>query len=224
MPRTPVKPRRFFALSRPRWWIALPTLVVLVLFGCVLGPRWWWYANYEPREGDVLFQSLPTAELVIAIEGATHSPWSHCGIVAREDGQWVVYEAIGPVKATPLREYFARSRGGRFAVYRFKEEHRQHIPAVLEKAKPYFGRPYDIHYSMDDEAIYCSELIYKAYRDATGRELGKLVTLGDLDWKPHEDFIRRVERGTLPLEREMITPRDLADAEQLEFVSSFGVD
>ncbi len=69
---------------------------------------------------------------------------------------------------------------------------------------------------MDDEAIYCSELIYDAYAEATGGEqLGELVRLGELNWRPYEATIRHFEGGPAPLDREMITPRDLAKAEQL---------
>ena len=72
---------------------------------------------------------------------------------------------------------------------------------------------------MDDESIYCSELIYKAYRDATKGSLGKLVKLGDLKWRPYQQIIERLEGGPVPVEREMITPRDLALAEPLQYVA-----
>ena len=123
-------------------------------------------AQYEPREGDVIFQSLPHGPVVWAIEGVTRSPYSHCGIVGREDGQWVVYEAIGKVRITPLQAYLERGRGGGFAAYRLKDEFAGHIPATLECCRTYLGRPYDIRYRLDDEKIYCSELIYQAFRDA----------------------------------------------------------
>lgn len=201
-------------------------LIRLVAFGVLATPvllkavppllAW---RDYQPQEGDVLFQSLPRMELVNAIEGATGSLWSHCGIVAREDGRWVVYEAIGEVRKTPLNEFYRRGREGRFAAYRLKEGHRSHIPATLAKARDYMGRPYDSRYRMDDEAIYCSELVYKAYLDATGEKLGTLVKLGSLKWRPYRQIIERLERGPVPVEREMITPRDLAKAEQFERVA-----
>ena len=84
------------------------------------------------------------------------------------------------------------------------------------------GRPYDVHYGMDDEAIYCSELIFKAYRDVTGEGLGTLVELGDLNWEPYEQTIRSMEDGDLPLERVMITPLALSNAPELREVLSHG--
>jgi Permuted papain-like amidase enzyme, YaeF/YiiX, C92 family len=81
------------------------------------------------------------------------------------------------------------------------------------------GRPYDIRYELDDEKIYCSELIYKAFRTATGEELGKLQRLGDLDWRPYRETIEAIENGPAPLDRLMITPRSLSEAAQLMLVA-----
>jgi hypothetical protein len=57
---------------------------------------------YHWQEGNLLFQSLFRVPLVDAIEGSTGSPFSHCGILHRRADGWVVIEAIGPVKETPL--------------------------------------------------------------------------------------------------------------------------
>ncbi len=177
---------------------------------------------YAPIEGDVVFQSLPRNAVVDMIEGATGSPYSHCGIVAGAPGKWVVYESLGTVHATPLAEFLARGRGGFYEVYRLKPVEDKSLPhEVVLRSKEYVGRPYDFRYRMDPEAIYCSELIYRAYEGATGKPLGKLVKVKDLNWKPYEKTIRRLEGdGSLPLEREMITPRDLAAAPELEKVYS----
>lgn len=176
------------------------------------------YWRYAPQEGDILFQSLPHSRLVNAIEGVSQSPYSHCGIVAKENGAWVVVEAYRKVEVTPLREFVFRGRESKFVVYRLKKERQEYVPETIANAKKYLGRPYDVRYRMDDEAIYCSELIYKAYREASGEELGKLVRLGDLPWKPFESTIQHFEQGPVPLEREMITPRGMAEAKQLELV------
>ena len=77
-------------------------------------------------------------------------------------------------------------------------------------------------YRMDDDALYCSELVFKAWKNATGQELGMLVPLGEMNWKPYEDTIRKYEHGPPPLDRWMITPQNLSEATQLEKV--FGGD
>ena len=68
---------------------------------------------------------------MLAIEGVTKSPYSHCGVVGQKDGQWVVYEAIGKVRITSLKEFLFRGRGGGFVVYRLRDEHREHVPKML---------------------------------------------------------------------------------------------
>lgn len=175
------------------------------------------YLKYQPQEGDVVFQSLPHGPIVWAIEGVTRSPYSHCGIVAKKDNQWIVFEAYRGVSATPLKTFLCRGRDGGFAVYRLRDDHRQNIPQTLACCENYLGRPYDIRYRLDDEKIYCSELIYKAYRDATnGQQLGELRRFGDMNWRPYKTLIEQVEGGDVPVDREMITPVELAKARQLE--------
>lgn len=176
-------------------------------------------AGYQPMEGDIVFQSLPNPagmDLVDAIEGSTDSPYSHCGMVFQEGREWKVIEAIGPVKITPLKNYAARGRGGKLWAYRLDEADRKHVPAALAAMKEDLGKPYDPRYRFDDEAIYCSELIWRGWRASTGKGIGKTVTLGSLNWQPYQPVIEAIEgRGTLPLDREMITPRDLAKAKEL---------
>lgn len=172
--------------------------------------------TYTPRQGDILFQSLPSVPVIDAIEGSTHSPYSHCGILVNKNGAWQVLEAIGPVKFTRLEIWISQGRGSAFAVTRLKPAFQPKVNAMITAAEKFLGLPYDIQYEMDDRKIYCSELIYKSFKEATGQPLGKTVKLGDLDWQPHAAVIRAIAGDPPPLDREMITPRDLAKANQLE--------
>jgi hypothetical protein len=187
--------------------VLLGFLVVLLGAGCVPKSSLSVKTEYQPQNGDFLFQSLPHNPLIDAIEGSTGSPYSHCGIVVNRNGVWMVIEAIGPVKETFLLRWIGQGRDGATKVNR-----------VIEAAERYKGRPYDLRYDMDDTKIYCSELLWKATRDATGIELGKLQRLGDLNWQPHEQVIRQLENGQLPLDRQMITPRAVAEDARLKQV------
>lgn len=189
-------------------------MVVLALAGCSVSAE---SLGYEPREGDVVFQSLGDSPVTLLITGATHSPFSHCGMVFQRDGKWMVIEAIGPVREIELGNWIRQGRYHGVAAYRLKEEHRRHIPKFIAAAQAYLGRPYDSRYRFDDETIYCSELVFKAWRDVTGTQLGRVRKVSELNWQPYEPTIRRLEQGgPVPLERELITPKDLAEAEQLE--------
>jgi len=113
---------------------------------------------YSPREGDIVFQSLPHEELVDAIEGVTHSPYSHCGVVLRRDNKWIVVEAIMDVHETPLLQWMQRGRKAGVAVYRLTPKYTTIIPEFKKHLISYEGLPYDYDYEMSDKAIYCSEL------------------------------------------------------------------
>ena len=193
---------------------------LLATAGCEAGSE----PSYEPRVGDLLFQSSPRGPLVDAIEGASESPYSHVGMVVQRGNQWFVLESGGGggVATSPLDGFILRGRQGSFAVYRFQDRYTKKIPEIVAEAERFLGRPYDIHYEFDDAKIYCSELIFKGFKAATGEDLGRVRKLGDLKWQPYEAVIRQIESGGLPLERPMITPRDMSEAGQLELVMKRG--
>jgi hypothetical protein len=188
-------------------------------------PVLYYYFRYSPREGDVVFQSLPhDGDLVDAIEGITHSPYSHCGVVLRNDrNQWVVVESIFNVHETPLFLWMLRGRGGDFTACRLDAKYFPLIPEFKKDLLSYLGHPYDYNYDMTNgQAVYCSDLVYLAFAQASGEKMGRLEKLGDLDWKPYEHFIEAEQGGKLPLDRVMITPASLAQAPQLHEVYRAG--
>lgn len=79
--------------------------ICLFLTGCASSSA---ITRYTPQQGDILFQSLPHIPVIDAIEGCTHSPYSHCGIVMNEGGVWHVLEAIGPVRVTRLDRWIGQ--------------------------------------------------------------------------------------------------------------------
>jgi len=203
--------------------LGILVIVLLALIGRIVLLPAYRCRDYAPQEGDIIFQSLPRVGLVKMIEGVTQSPFSHCGVVVNRDGRWKVAESIGKVHDTTLLTWVSRGRGARFCVYRLKPEFRTHVPAFIKALDKYAGKPYDFDFRMDDGYLYCSELVFKAFRDASGIELGKLVRLGDLNWKPFEQQMRDYHGSDLPLDRVMITPRHLSEAEQLEKVFGGGL-
>src|SRR3954469_20459257 len=108
-------------------------LALLAVAGCAQEPAS--SAAALLQDGDVLFQSLPHPPLVDVIEGCTHSPYSHCGLAHRTVHGWVVIEAIGPGKETPLAAWIAQARDGRFSVYRLRQPFHAHISAMIAAAQ-----------------------------------------------------------------------------------------
>ena len=161
---------------------------------------------YDKHEGDIVFQSLPRNELSDAIEGISESHWSHCGVLVCDGGKWMVAEAIGEVHLTPLNLWLLRSRHCRFAAYRVDAMVEADMPRLRKAIDAMMGKAYDYNYAPDDAEIYCSELVFKAYDRGLGMKVGEWQRLGTLNWKPFEKFIRAMEQGGLPLDREMVTP------------------
>lgn len=175
---------------------------------------------FSPREGDIVFQPLPHAPLIDAIEGVTGSEWSHCGVLMKKDGAWMVAEAIGEVRWTPWMEWVIRGREARVQVYRLKEGGLEGDRAAKVHAQlgRLMGRPYDFRYAPGDDELYCSELVYLAYERGLGLALAPWERLGDLNWRPHEQFIREMETGPVPLDRKMVTPISLTRGPLVERV------
>lgn len=218
--------------SKKKLWQSpfLMTFVVCLFLGfCGILAHFWSpvtaYINYEPKEGDVIFQSLPYGKLTATIEGVSKSPYSHCGTVARdpETGDWIIYEAFNKVEATGLREFIFRGRDYGFSVYRLLPEHQHFIPEMIKSTQSYLGKDYDMRYAMDDENIYCSELYWKAFKNVSGIELSKTEKLSDLNWKPYIQNIEFFEKGPVPMDREMVTPMALAKSTDLDLVYSFRI-
>ena len=56
-----------------------------------------------------------------------------------------------------------------FEVMRLKDD--RAATGYVESAKQYVGLPYDLYFLPDNEALYCTELVYESYRDAEGQPL-----------------------------------------------------
>jgi len=170
------------------------------------------------RDGDIIFQTSHSGQS-IAIQRATHSPYSHVGVILYRDGKPFVFEAIATVRYTPLANWIARGEGGRYVVRRLK---RPLQPAEVRKlhdaAKTYEGKLYDLYFEWTDQRIYCSELVWKMYRDATGLELGTLQKLRDLDLTDSAVKAKMRERygKDIPLDERMISPAAMYDSGLLE--------
>src|SRR5688572_11068274 len=101
--------------------------------------------NGDPtlRDGDILFQTA-NAEVSRAIQLATHSKYSHCGILFYDNGKPFVYEAIQPVTKTPLADWTA----GHYVAKRLKNSEKVLTPDALQKMKSqankFYGKDYDI--------------------------------------------------------------------------------
>lgn len=139
---------------------------------------------YEPRDGDIIFHTS-RSEQSVAIQRATGSRYSHLGIVYVQNGRPQVFEAVEPVKLTPLHEWTARGEGGHFVVKRLVEAKalltEEALARMLQIGHVFAERHYDLYFAWSDERLYCSELVWKVYQRALGIELGQLAPMGQFN-------------------------------------------
>lgn len=174
------------------------------------------------KDGDIIFHSS-RSEQSEAIRLATDSPLSHCGILFKENGKWMVYEAVQPVKKTPLEQFAKRGEDGKYVVRRLKDEDgldERALSSMKNYLKSNLGKNYDSHFGWGDDKIYCSELVWKAYFRATGDKVGAVKPMREYDFNKPE-VRRKVEQRwgkKLPLDELMVTPAGIYESSLLKTV------
>lgn len=172
------------------------------------------------EEGDIIFQTSLSSQSK-AIQLATHSTYSHVGIVLKEGDDWVVFEAVQPVKTTRLEDWIHRGADHHYVVKRLVEFplgfQPNQISSLKAAGEPYLGKNYDVHFGWGNEAIYCSELVWKLYQEGLGVSLCQLRRLSEFDLS--DDIVRAkmVERygDQFPLDELVVSPEDLFQSELL---------
>ncbi|MBX3226527.1 MAG: hypothetical protein KIT84_32300 [Labilithrix sp.] len=175
----------------------------------------------ELKAGDLVFhRSL--SEQAGAIAYLTQSQLTHVGVVFKVAGAWNVYEAVGPVKITPLESWIGRGQGKKFAASRYKSDlPAKTVKALFEAGKPFYGKPYDLLFTEGDDKIYCSELALKMYERAS-------VSLISFFWSSQFSGLwKRVDRlaGWSKFEQELASPADSSDEKLVKkIMAARGVD
>jgi hypothetical protein len=188
-----------------------------LLGGCARGDA------YKPRNGDIIFHTSLSSQS-LAIQKATKSPYSHMGIVYLREGKPFVFEAVQPVKMTPLQDWIRRGEKKKYVVKRLKEADRLLTPEALDRmlmaGRALEGKPYDLTFEWSDDRIYCSELVWKVYKRALNIDIGKPQAMKDFDFSSAAAQAKIKERwgGKPPLEEPVISPVAIYDSPLLTTV------
>src|SRR5262245_37213957 len=181
-------------------------VIALALVGCE-APG----AATKVQPGDIIFHTSRSTQSR-AIQMATHSPYSHMGLVLVRSGRTFVLEAAGKVQFTPFDEWVARGVGGKYEVKRLKDASVLASPARMhaleDAAEAFLGRPYDPYFEWSDDRIYCSELVWKAYDRSLGIQLGRLASLSTFDLSSDAVKQKLSERygRDIPMNEPVISP------------------
>lgn len=176
-------------------------------------------ARPELMEGDIIFQSS-VSDQCLAIQLATHSKYSHVGMLTKKNGAWMVFEAVQPVCLTPLNDFIARGEKKHYVIKRLKEGTFGGSACLAEYQKKNLGKDYDAFFGWGDDKLYCSELVWKAYKECCAKEPGKLEKIKDLDLSHPVVKAKLTERygAEIPYEEKVITPGAMFESEILKEV------
>lgn len=211
-------------------------IISLLIFAAILVKQQFYDSNYKLesaetevselssndalKNGDIIFQTSLSNQSK-AIQLATQSKYSHCGMIYKSENDFYVFEAIQLVTTTPLPKWIARGENGKYVIKRLKNADAVLTPSTLNKMKEvgneFKGKDYDLTFEWSDDKIYCSELIWKIYKRSTGIEIGKLEKLSDFDLTNSAVKSKMKERygAKIPLNETVISPAAIFDSENL---------
>lgn len=175
------------------------------------------------QDGDIIFQTSKSSQSK-AIQLATKSKYSHMGIIYKIDGQLFVYEAIQPVKLTLLNEWINRGENGHYVIKRLKNSDEILTQTTLTKMKDvgdkFKGKNYDLYFEWTDDKIYCSELVWKIYKEGANIEIGDLEELSDFDLsnKIVQEKMKERYGNNVPMDEKVISPAEMFNSDKLKIV------
>jgi len=181
----------------------------------------------QPRpfhNGDIIFQTSQSGQS-LAISYATHSKYTHCGLLFNDGGNWYVYEAVGPVKKTGFREWIGHGDSSYYVVRRLVKSDSIMTEATTTKMRASvdkrMGTGYDFYFGWNDDLIYCSELVWKAYHESTGLEVGQPKPMKEYDLTNPLVQKTMTERygNKMPYDTLMISPGEIFDSPLLTTVT-----
>ena len=169
------------------------------------------------KNGDVLFQ-VSTGPLMLPLQSATASRWTHCGVVwTKKNGDVIVVEANSGVEMTPINDWIASGENGKYLHMRIKNGSgsltKEQEDAMFNRMKSMKGKPYDTKYMWSDEKYYCSELVWKVYQ-AAGIELCSPKKIKEYELGSAE-VIAAMEKkwgSKIPMEEPAVSPGLIADS------------
>lgn len=180
-------------------------------------------ATADVQTGDLVFQQSRSAQS-LAIQQATHSPYSHMGMIVMRQGAPYVLEAAASVSYTPLEQWAAQGERGHYVIKRLRDDARLTPAARTQLANAgaaFVGKPYDLVFAWSDDRIYCSELVWKVYQRTLGVEIGALAPLKRFDLSSPAVRAKMQERygRDIPWDEPIISPAAMFDSPLLRTVA-----
>jgi len=169
------------------------------------------------RDGDLIFQHSVSVQST-AVQLATSSYYSHCGIIFYLNGEPYVFEAIEPVGVRTLEDWINSGENQNYAVYRLKNRslNATELNTMKSYLKNQLDKHYDLGFNWSDKEMYCSELVFKAYQQI-GITLCPTQALGSfrLDHPKVKRILTQRYGNNIPYDEPMVSPGQLSDSKLL---------
>ena len=156
------------------------------------------------------------------VRALTNSRWTHMGVVFHETAGPMVFEAVSPVRKTPIQKWIAHGRDRRYVVKRLRDADTRLSTDTVAKMRTlgatWLGRPYDLRFRWDDQTLYCSELAYKLFDRAAGIRLGKLERAADMnldDERVQRALRKRFANAKFDPTETVVTPDSIFNDDEL---------
>lgn len=193
----------------------IPFVVIILSFNCTT-------KNQKFNDGDIIFHTSLSKQSKM-LEMATNSKFTHVGVIFYKKGKPYVFEAVQPVKITPLSEFINRGKNKHYKVMRYNK------PLSLEQknnmmswAKKQLGKSYDIKFQWSNNKMYCSELVWKMFNS---------VGITICDTKNFSDFNlshslvqsaiqNRYNKQNFEKNEIVVAPVDISESNNLETIFS----
>ncbi len=180
------------------------------------------------ENGDLLFVGASNENLSGAIDRVTQTNSStnfdHVALLEVIDDSIFVLHANtrnGSVRE-PLNSFLSHDSISQkqYAVYRLKPAYQAAIPAALVEAKKWLGLPYNFTYILNDESLYCSDLIERIFRADQIFTLEPMTFLDPATQKTDTFWANYYFKMNLEVPEGLpgCNPNGLAASDKLEFV------
>lgn len=173
-----------------------------------------------PKMGDIIFQQSKSSQSK-AIEDATGSKITHMGIIIIDNSIPHVYEASNVVKITPLSEWVLQGENEEYLIKRLKNSKEiltsETLLKMLKVARELDNKPYDVKFQWSDEKLYCSEFVWKVFKNGAGIELCPLKKFSDYNLESEEvkKLLEKRYNKDLNKNEPVVAPVDIYESEIL---------
>ncbi len=194
--------------------------------------------SFNLKEGDLLFQDGDCGSFCEAIEKVTHgingARLSHVGIVIQgAQSEYAILEAVSKgVVETPIDTFLNRSFDAnghpKVLVGRLKEGQQKLIKPAIQSALQHRGKAYDEVFDINNDKLYCSELLYFAFKEANGGT--PIFQLRPMTYKDPEtkktfpvwlDYFKKLEKF-IPEGQPGLNPGSMSRSIYLDIVHIYG--